>query len=377
MIKRISVLLVACIMVLSLVLAGCSPASEPAPSPTTGPTTSPTSEPTPAPAAESVSWMFQSAGPASDPGLIYLDEYFAKNVAEMSDGQFTIKINCGGTIVPALSELDATDKGVLDMCSFDPGQEKARVPSAGLFTGRPGGMDALGLGFWYSAGGTELVREAFADYNIQIMESQNWFPNPEVWAHSTFKIESLADIQGKKMRCKGDAGEILSTMGISHVLMPGGEIYEALQRGVIDMAECSGLAKDWNLALYEVSQYQYMSRSRAPAEGGLFAVNKEAYAALPDNFKAMLNAELADYCNMYFDTLQSEDIAALESWKDYGCEFYNVPADIEAELAVKAKAFYAEKAASEDVFYSSVLESQAVFQAGYEELQSLNMPAVS
>jgi TRAP-type mannitol/chloroaromatic compound transport system substrate-binding protein len=323
--------------------------------------------------AEQVRWVHQHSGPESDPQTIIMREEFAEKVKAMSDGQFIIEINSGGAIVPALGELDATDKGVLDMCTFDPGQEKARVPSAGLFTGRPGGMDSAGILQWLESGGMDLAREAFKSYNVLILDMLTYH-NPEVWAHSTFKINSLEDLVGKKMRCKGDAGEILATMGISPVLLAGGEVYEALQRGVIDLAEVSGLAKDWLLALHEVTRYQYMSRGRAPAEGGFVAVNNKSYNALPENFKAILKVAVADLCNSFDTQMAIADVEALRKWKDYGCEFYKIPADVDSELSKKAREFYEKKAEEAGPLYEEILESQASFQKEYEELQQLFIP---
>ena len=51
------------------------------------------------------------------------------------------------------------------------------------------------------------------------------------------EINSVADLKGLKMRIPGLAGKVYASLGVDVKVLPGGEIFPALERGVIDAAE--------------------------------------------------------------------------------------------------------------------------------------------
>ena len=61
-------------------------------------------------------------------------------------------------------------------------------------------------------------------------EPQGWFRKP---------IKTVKDFKGIKFRAGGMAAEVFKALGMTVVILPGGEIVPALQRGVIDAGEFS------------------------------------------------------------------------------------------------------------------------------------------
>ena len=55
----------------------------------------------------------------------------------------------------------------------------------------------------------------------------------EVFLHTHKKVASLADYKGIKVRTSGAWAEIAQTMGASTVILPGSEVYPALERKVV------------------------------------------------------------------------------------------------------------------------------------------------
>ncbi|MCX8146775.1 MAG: TRAP transporter substrate-binding protein DctP, partial [Azovibrio sp.] len=102
------------------------------------------------------------------------------------------------------------------------------------------------------------------------------------------EIKSPADIKGLKMRIGGFAGKVLTRMGAVPQNIPGGEIYQALEKGTIDATEWIGPYDDEKLGFYKVAKHYYY-----PGwwEGGAqldFFINKKAYNDLPNDYKAMV-----------------------------------------------------------------------------------------
>jgi TRAP-type mannitol/chloroaromatic compound transport system substrate-binding protein len=153
-------------------------------------------------------------------------------------------------------------------------------------------------------------------------------------------------------------------MGAAVVFIPGGEVYEALQRGVIDACQLSSPAVDYSLGMNEVCDYIYLSGVRQPAEYHSFLFNTESWAALPDDLKVLVeNCCLAEAIR-YYMWMMEQDIEAVQKFKDYGCNVEPASQIIVDEIVRQAEIFYDEKAA-EDPLYADVLESISNFQKNY------------
>ena len=112
---------------------------------------------------------------------------------------------------------------------------------------------------WFtSLGGKEIAREAYAAHNI------HWIgpiQHDDNIIHSKVPIRSFEDYQGKKIRFPGGMiADIFRAAGVSTVLLPGGEVYPALEKGVIDGADFVGAAINYNLGFGEVAKYTYWVR---------------------------------------------------------------------------------------------------------------------
>jgi len=169
-----------------------------------------------------------------------------------------------------------------------------------------------------------------------------------------------------KIRGAGDGGEILSRMGASMVMMPAGEVFESMQRGVIDAFEVSSPTLNWDLGLYEAADYLYLSGARQPYEYNPFIMNKDVWNELPADLKQIISevneAEtIRSYCEM-----MHKDLIAIANFQDYGTQVLPVPDSIAAAYGEVAKAFYAEKAS--DPFYAKVLDS---YWGWYDQLTTV------
>jgi len=192
-------------------------------------------------------WKSSGHGPASDPSQIYHDK-LCNAITEATGGRLTVKPFVGGSIVPVYKELDAVDQGVLQMAYTCPMYNLDKWPAAGLISSRPGGLPGEALRTWFNyGGGADLMNKMMEGYNVMTFPGALSPLPEEVFFHSKVKLDSLKDIKGLKARCMGDGGEILKRMGAATVIIPGGELYEAMQRGTIDAFEYSTLASNWNM----------------------------------------------------------------------------------------------------------------------------------
>lgn len=313
-------------------------------------------------------WKSSGHGPASDPSQIYHDK-MCNAITEATGGRLTVKPFVGGSIVPAYKEVDAIDQGVLQMGYSCPMYNLDKWPAAGLISSRPGGLPGEAMRAWFDfGGGADLLNKMMEGYNVMTFPGALAPLPEEVFFHSKVKLNSLADLKGLKARCMGDGGEILKRMGAATVIIPGGELYEAMQRGTIDAFEYSTLASNWNMHFNEVAPYVYLSPSRAPSDPQVVFVNKEAFSALPDDLKAIVQSVVAKFTQEQHEYLVSESIKAVDKFKAAGNEVFKVSSDIDVALKAEADKFYAEKSKSEKPIFAEIYNSMKTFGEAYDAI---------
>ncbi len=317
---------------------------------------------------EKIVWKSSGHGPANDPSQIFHDR-LCNAITEASGGRLEIKPFVGGSIVPAYKEFDAVHEGVLDMAYTAPMYNLDKFPSAGLISSRPGGLPGEALRTWFDyGGGVDLMNQMIEDYDV-ITFAGALSPLPaEVFFHSKVKIETLEDLQGLKARCMGDGGEILARMGAATVIIPGGELYEAMTRGTIEAMEYSTLASNWNMNFQEVAEYVILSPSRAPSDPQVFFVNENSWNALPDDLKVLVQGLVAQYTQDQHEYLTYESVLAVDKFREYGNEVYSLPQEVADAINAEAAAFYAEKAASEDPIFGVIYNSMKDFGTAYSAM---------
>jgi TRAP-type mannitol/chloroaromatic compound transport system substrate-binding protein len=281
----------------------------------------------------------------------------------MSGGRLEVECFSGGAIVPSTEELDGVHQGVLNMGSGCPMYNVGKFPRSPLFDMVSGGMTALQMTLWHTRGnGDELAAKLWeADMNVKYVGTCGFLP-PEVWAHTNKELKTPNDLKGLKMRCAGDGGEILAGMGVSTVFFPGGEIYEACQRGVINAMECASPFLNWGLGFQEVAEYMYMSPSRAPTDTAHVWVNRDDWESLSPDLQAIVITACEAVGIDYTADATMRDDTAVVSYIDYGTKVLPVPEAIEEAYLAAAKAFYDEKAAA-DPLYKEIMDAHWEFKA--------------
>lgn len=314
-------------------------------------------------------WKSSGHGPASDPSQIYHDK-LCNAITEATGGRLTVKPFVGGSIVPAYKELDAVDQNVLQLAYTCPMYNLDKWPAAGLISSRPGGLPGEALRTWFNyGGGADLMNKMMGDYNVMTFPGALSPLPEEVFFHSKVKLDSLKDIKGLKARCMGDGGEILKRMGAATVIIPGGELYEAMQRGTIDAFEYSTLASNWNMHFNEVAPYVYLSPTRAPSDPQVFFVNKTAWNALPADIKVIVQGLIDKWTQAQHEYLVFESVKAVDKFRAAGNQVFKVPKDIEEALTAAADEFYAEKSKTESPIFAEIYNSMKEFGKAYTAIK--------
>jgi TRAP-type mannitol/chloroaromatic compound transport system substrate-binding protein len=159
-------------------------------------------------------------------------------------------------LIPWNGGFDAVTSGTVEMNSAVAYYWSGKVPALQYFGTVPFGMTFQGQNAWYyHGGGLELWNEIYSSFGVMGMPAGNsgvqmtgWFKKP---------VNSLADFKGLKMRIPGLGGKIYKQIGVNVKLLGGGEIFPALERGVIDAAEWVGPLQDRRLGLHKAAKNYY------------------------------------------------------------------------------------------------------------------------
>ena len=357
---------------------GCAPAAAP-PEEEGGQTPAPEEEeeeeaPS-APSEETFSFKIQDSFDAANPAHIYAEK-ICNAVTEMSGGRLEFKSFTGGSIVAATKEMDAIDTKAIDGTYTCTMYNLDKWPEAGLFSARPGGLTAEAAPVWFEYYGTDFINRMAEGYDVIAIPGTCPQP-PEVFALSKVPINTVDDIKGLRMRTSGDGGEIMTRLGASVVFMPGGELYEAMQRGVIDAFEYSSPSVNWAMSFQEIAEYQIFSATRAPSDPLVFYLNKSRWNELPADLQAIVRNAVQAVTREQQMWIDNDNIAATQKFADFGCKMVHLPPDVERAVIDTAMEFYEEKAATEGPLYKEILDSQNAFIAASTQQSSLNTPSPS
>jgi TRAP-type mannitol/chloroaromatic compound transport system substrate-binding protein len=268
-------------------------------------------------------------------------------------------------IVPGTKVFDGLDSGLISYGETDIAYEKDKFPAAGLFAFQVAGLTAAESYHWFFAGGgRDLFNEMIKDFNVRALTIHS--VTPECFLGSTKPIRSVKDIDGLKIRTAGDDGEIFAEMGAAVVFLPGGEVYESMQRGALDAYQLGGPDYDLSISMHEVTDYLYLSPVRQPATTMFYMVNEQAWAELPDDLKKLVEDEFLVASIKHWMETAKADIDSVSKWKDYGVEVSGIPADLELEMIRVSTEFYGGKAAA-DPFFAKVWESIQAVKDNYRE----------
>ncbi len=226
---------------------------------------------------------------------------FARIVDEMSDGQLKIKVYAAGELVPADGVFDACQQGTIEMFNAASYYWAGKEPATQWFAAVPFGLNAQGQYAWcYSGDGLKLWEETYRPFGLIPRPGASTGVQMGGWFRK--RIMSIADYKGLKMRIPGLGGKIISRAGAAVVMSSLGEIYLALERGVIDAAEMVGPHDDLKLGLHKTARYYYYPGWHEPGSVTEFVFNQKAYESLPIDLQRIL-----DYAAMAIKTLASTE----------------------------------------------------------------------
>ena len=298
-------------------------------------------------AQAAIRWRLASSFPKSRDTIFGAAEVFANKVKAMSGGKFEISVHPAGELMPAFGVVDGVQNGTVEAAHTAPYYFFGKDECFALGCAIPFGLNSRQMTAWmYEGNGLKLMREFYAKYNIVSFPGGNTGAQMGGWFRK--EIKSVADMKGLKFRIGGFGGKVLERLGTVPQNIPGGEIYQALEKGTIDAAEWVGPYDDQKLGFNKVAPFYYYPGFW---EGGPeldFFINNKAFEALSPENKAIVEAAAAEAHVTMQARYDARNPGALKQLVGAGTKLRPFPNDVMAAAFKSAMAIYDELSAKNE-----------------------------
>jgi TRAP-type mannitol/chloroaromatic compound transport system substrate-binding protein len=260
--------------------------------------------------AATTTWRIQTSWPGGIGLEIFND--WCNGIVERTGGELAFKPFAAKAVVGAWQLFDAVQHGVLEAMNPFTLYWAGRMPASVFFSSYPLGprTNQEWDVFFYALGGLELARSEFAKHGMYYLGPIHHGPNI---IHSKVPIRSIDDFKGRKMRVPGGmVSELFSAAGAKTTLLPGSEIFPALEKGTIDVADYVGPAVNYALGFHQVTKYISMGPAGQmslyqPVDLMDLTVGMKTWDALSPKMKQFVEMEVHVYSDIHFAKIQKAD----------------------------------------------------------------------
>ena len=271
---------------------------------------------------QTTTWRIQTSWPPGGVGMDIFKEW-TNSIIEKSGGELAFQPFGAKEVVGAWQLFDAVKNGVLEAMTPFTLYWAGRMPASVFLSSYPLGLRTEGEWdtFYYGLGGLEIARELFAKFDLFYVGPIQHGPNI---IHSKVPIRSIEDFRGRKMRVPGGmVAELFSAAGAKTTLLPGSEIFAALEKGTIDVADYVGPAINYALGFHQVTKFISMGPPGfmsiyQPVDLQDLTVGMKSWNALSPRMKNFVEAQVHVYSRTHFARIQKADQDAWKKFEEAG-----------------------------------------------------------
>jgi TRAP-type mannitol/chloroaromatic compound transport system substrate-binding protein len=278
-----------------------------------------------------IKWRIQTAWQAGTAGHKQFQRFCA-NVKDLSEGKLQFQPFPAEGIVGTFEMFNAVKGGVLDAMHCFSNYWPGHMPLSPFLSSYPLGLDRPDQWetWYYELGGLQIARKAYREHNMFFVGPIQHDLN---LIHSKVPIRSFEEFKGKKIRFPGGMiSEIFTYAGVSTVILPGGEVYQALDRGLLDASDYTGPAVNYNLSFGVVAKYIIMGPTSTPClhqpvDLMDLTVNMAKWTALSKHMQELVIAATRQHSWDQYAYIQKENIAAWDKFKAQGVQIIRLSED--------------------------------------------------
>lgn len=286
---------------------------------------------------------------------------YAELVDQVTDGRVKINVFPAGALGPALKVTETVQMGIADMGHAWGGYDWSVDRTSALFAGWPGGPSPEEYMMWlYNGNGLELWKEWRMEV-FDVVAIPCGVTETEIFMHAHKPVRTPEDLKGLKLRTSSAWAEIAPKLGVSTVVLPGSEVFSALERKVVDAIEWGGPGGNLQEGFDKIAPYMMMPGLHSPAAVHDCIINKAAWDMIPEKDQALM--ELAGEMAMLKTYLgyAKMDIAAYEQMKTSSPAEIVLVEDSLVKAVKAASTEWANEQSADNAWFKKVYEDQSAF----------------
>ena len=289
---------------------------------------------------------------------------YVDNVQTMSNGEIAIEMFYSASVVKPTETFDAAASGILD-CDMTGGAYQTGKNPAFQFVGDIMGGYATPyqqLSWLYYGDGLEAAQALYNQYDMQLV---GWWVYGQESFASTKPIAQISDLQNWKFRSPpGMETKIFERLGASPIVMDFTEIFTALETGIIDGADASGLANNVGLGLYDIAKFANFPGFHSMPSDHL-ACNKAVWDGMPEHHRRIMSIAMESLALQTALTFEKQNAEAAAQLREDGVTLSEWSAEDLQEFRNAAQATWPE--------FATTPEAEALVESHLAYLKQLGL----
>jgi TRAP-type C4-dicarboxylate transport system substrate-binding protein len=237
-------------------------------------------------------------------------EEWCRDLGRRSGGSVKASFYPGGILTPAAQIFDSVTTGIADIGFGPMGVTPGRFPMAEIMEQPLGIESALMM--------TRLSNDFFRAFKPREFEKVKVLfllsASPGL-LHTKRPVRRLEDFRGMKVRCLGgNAAKVLKALGAVPIVIPTGDTYDALRKGIVD-----GVVAAWDsletLKWGEILPYTTVSYYAAVGAPGFVVMNKAKWDSLPPASQRIINEMSEEYAEKLSRLWDEKDRNTIKKWE--------------------------------------------------------------
>jgi TRAP-type transport system periplasmic protein len=267
-----------------------------------------TVRPTLAEEAKVIKLDFSSILPSHDKLSLMLDDW-CRDLEKRTNGQVKVSFYPGGILTPAPQTFDSVMTGIADIGFAPMGITPGRFPLAEVME-QPLGVNSAHMMTRLS---NDFVR-AFRPKELNKVKVLFFLSASPGLLHTKRPVRSLEDLKGMKVRCLGGtAARVLKTLGTVPIVIPTGDTYDALRKGIVD-----GVVAAWDsletLKWGEILPYTTVSYYGATGAPGMVVMNLDKWNSLSPGIREIISKMSGEYAEKLSRLWDEKDQNTIKKW---------------------------------------------------------------
>ena len=291
---------------------------------------------------------------------------YIEDVQAMSGGQIEIEMFYSSSVVKSVETFDAAATGILDCDMTGGGYQTGKNPAFQFVADIMGGYSTpyQQLSWLYFGGGKEAAKPLYNKYGMELV---GWWVYGQESFASSKPIAKVADFDGWKFRSPpGMETKIFEKLGAKPIVMDFTEIFTALETGIIDGADASGLANNVGLGLYDLVKFANFPGFHSMPSDHL-ACNKAVWDAMPAAHRRIMEVAMEALALRTALTFEKKNAEAAAMLRTQGVTLSEWNSEELAKFRAAAQATWPE--------FATTPEAKALVEAHMAYLTQLGLVA--